>query len=817
MKSLVEERMLNKSGMKLRYEPVEKIGVIIVDSFPELGRFTALRFLEWVQNNPGGVISLPTGRTPEYFLTEVQRFLRNWDQIEVQKELDESGINPGIKPDVRSLVFVQIDEFYPINPFQHNSFYYYVNKYYINGFGLDPQKALLINCSKIGIPEGEDIDDIWPEGKVDLSLRYRHPARGCSAEGPLNACHPAEDHTGTDHLAAGLSAAGHSAECRSPAGLEQLQKQVLENIDQWCTEYEDRIRSLGGIGFFLGGIGPDGHIGFNIRGSDLYSTTRLKPTNYETQAAAAQDLGGIEITRKRHVITIGLSTIVYNPECVALIIAAGETKARIVTDSIQKSQHIHYPATALHTLPAARFVITRGAARQLHERRVRMLMKSEVLTNQQIEEIVIELSLKTKKPIEKMVQQDFKNDPFANILLKRRKKDIETLKKQVAGSLKEKIESGITLHKNTMFLHTEPHHDDIMLGYLPAVVRHIREHSTEHSFVTFTSGFTSVTNIFMLNQLVTLKEYIGCNIFDDLHKEGYFDPRNTIGKNRDVWQYLDGVAAHSPVMKDEGRLRRLLRNLIFLYDETDIDRLKDRIDELINYFKTQYPGRKDLPHIQRLKGMCREWEADCLWGYFGWHSDSVHHLRLGFYTGDLFTEEPDIDRDVMPILETLRSIKPDVVTVALDPEASGPDTHYKVLQAITEALKLYEKKSQKSNIRIWGYRNVWYRFHPCEANMFIPVSLNMFALQHNAFRNSFISQKDASFPSYEYDGPFSELAQKIQVEQYQTLKTCLGRSYFYEHESALIRATRGFVFIKQMELEEFYQHSRELRKRTENT
>ena len=786
MKSLVEERMLNKSGMKLRYEPVEKIGVIIVDSFPELGRFTALRFLEWVQNNPGGVISLPTGKTPEYFLKEVQRFLRNWNQIEVQKELNESGINPGIKPDMRNLVFVQIDEFYPINPLQQNSFYYYVNKYYINGFGLDPQKALLINCTEIGIPDGKDIDDIWPEGEVDLDLRYRHPIT----------CHPT----------ASLPA----------EGLEPLQKQVLENIDQWCTEYENRIRTLGGIGFFLGGIGPDGHIGFNIRGSDLYSTTRLMPINYETQAAAAQDLGGIEITRKKHVITIGLSTIVYNPECVALIIAAGETKARIVSDSIQKSRHIHYPATVLHTLTDARFVITRGAARHLHERRIHLLVNSEVLTKHQVEEIIIELSLKTKKPIERMVQQDFQNDPFGNVLLKRRKKDIEALKKQVAGNLKQKIESGITLHKNTVFLHTEPHHDDIMLGYLPAVVRHIREHSTRHSFVTFTSGFTSVTNTFMLNRLIKLKEYLGCNIFDDLHKEGYYDPRNTIGKNRDVWQYLDGVAAHSPMMKDEGQLRRLLRNLIFLYDETDIVRLKDRIDELINYFKTQYPGRKDLPHIQRLKGMCREWEADCLWGYFGWHSDSVHHLRLGFYTGDLFTEEPDIDRDVMPILETLRRIKPDIVTVALDPESSGPDTHYKVLQAITEALKLYEQENQKSNIRIWGYRNVWYRFHPGEANMFIPVSLNMFALQHNAFRNSFISQKDASFPSYEYNGPFSELTQKIQVEQYQALKTCLGRSYFYEHESALIRATRGFVFIKQMKLEEFYQHSRELRKRTEN-
>jgi glucosamine-6-phosphate deaminase len=95
--------------------------------------------------------------------------------------------------------------------------------------------------------------------------------------------------------------------------------------------------------------------------------------------------------------------------------------------------------------------------------------------------------------------------------------------------------------------------------------------------------------------------------------------------------------------------------------------------------------------------------------------------------------------------------------------------------------------------------------------------LNMLALQNSAFINSFVSQKDASFPSYEYDGPFCQLAQKIQVEQYQMLKTCLGRSYFYEHNSALIRATRGFVFVKQMGLDEFYRHSREIQMKIENT
>ena len=61
-------------------------------------------------------------------------------------------------------------------------------------------------------------------------------------------------------------------------------------VDEFCTGYEQKIRKLGGIGFFLGGIGPNGHIGFNIQGSDHFSTTRLMETNYETQAAASTDL-----------------------------------------------------------------------------------------------------------------------------------------------------------------------------------------------------------------------------------------------------------------------------------------------------------------------------------------------------------------------------------------------------------------------------------------------------------------------------------------------------------------------------------------------
>ena len=167
-------------------------------------------------------------------------------------------------------------------------------------------------------------------------------------------------------------------------------------------------------------------------------------------------------------------------------------------------------------------------------------------------------------------------------------------------------------------------------------------------------------------------------------------------------------------------------------------------------------------------------------------------------------------------MENIRRIKPDVVTVAFDPEGSGPDTHYKVMQAVSTALKMYQEENGNKEIEIWGYRNVWYRFHPSEANRFVPVTHNTRAILDHAFTNAFGSQRAASFPSYEYDGPFSGLAQKIQVDQYQKMKTLLGRDYFYQNSDSRIRSTRGFVFLKVMSLEEFHQKSMELRKSTEN-
>lgn len=772
----VETYFLNRSNLDFRYNPDEKIPVVQVNNFPLLGQLTALRFLEWVQSNPEGVISLPTGKTPEYFIRYAEHYLKTWEEKKTSAFLEEIGIKHDQKPSLKNLQFVQIDEFFPISPTQHNSFYDYVMKYYINGFGISEERSQLIDATTIQFPGGKSFEEIFPDLVVDLNLRFAQP--------------------------------------KSTQG--RLQKQAIECVDEFCTEYEQKIREKGGIGFFLGGIGPDGHIAFNVRGSDHFSTTRLTPTNFETQAAAAGDLGGIEVSKKRLVITIGLHTITHNPEATCLIFAAGEAKAKIVAASVQEPADNIYPASVLHSMPNARFYITTGASVFLDRRQAHIIESSKEVSENLVDQHMITLSMRSRTPIQNITPEQVAQKLVPSISLKRSSADLDTIKSRIFNDLELKLNRGLTPLENETFFHTAPHHDDIMLGYLAHIVHLVRTPLNDHHFAYMTSGFNAVTNEFVHDQLLHALEYMESEQFKKLKSEGYFDDENEIGSQRDIYTYLDGVANHSRSHRYTGSSRRIIRNLLILYPDHTLETLSIKILELIEYLGTRYPGQKDEPLMQKLKGRIREWEADLVWGHYGTPVKNVHHLRLGFYKGDIFTEDPTMDRDVQPILEYMERIRPTVVTLALDPEASGPDTHYKVMQAIAEAIRLYKNKYPDAPLRVWGYRNVWFKFQPTDVNIFVPVSLNSMAIMNETFKYCFQSQVDAPFPSHEYNGPFSGLAQKIQVQQHQDMKRVMGRDFWYENSHPRVRAAHGLVYIKEMELEEFYSRARELQKVTES-
>src|SRR5690606_2531030 len=107
----------------------------------------------------------------------------------------------GSKPSFKDLQLVQMGDFYPISSKQHNSLYNFVVKNYIEKLGFDLNKALLINSDEIALFEGKHFSEVFPDLEIDLTLRYRE------------------------------------AKTRQ----EFVQQQSIFMIDQWCSQYENKI------------------------------------------------------------------------------------------------------------------------------------------------------------------------------------------------------------------------------------------------------------------------------------------------------------------------------------------------------------------------------------------------------------------------------------------------------------------------------------------------------------------------------------------------------------------------------------------------
>ena len=767
--SRVEELFTSNNGFESQSS---KIPYLIVDSFPDLGLITTLRFFEWVYDNPEGVISLPTGKTPEYFIKWTSYLLNNWDSRMVKSIRKKYNLPFKAKPDFSKLYFIQIDEFYPLNPRQHNSFYNYVKKYYLENFRIKKSRAHLINTEEILLASNMHWTEVFPNGTVDLTLRHRE---------------------------------ANSDE-------EKYQQESVYLIDQWCNMYERKIEELGGIGFFLGGIGPDGHIAFNVRGSDHNSTTRLTQTNFETQAAAAVDLGGIEISRNRLVITIGLGTITYNKNATTIIIAAGEAKAPIVQKSIESEQNIMYPASSLQKLANSRFYITEGAAKKLKDVKNSYWMESPWDIRKKQKALLI-LSKDKQTFGKKLTVDDFKKEKLFKSCQNLNKNTIS----KIIDSIDKKVQRGIKSERNQIYYHTGPHHDDIMLGMMPHIIHLVREPTNKHIFTNMTSGFTSVTNSFLIEIIKKTIDFIQRNRVRMINYPDFFSNGYKLKRDKDVYHYLDRIADNDVNGQQRGLCHRVVRSYVEIFNVKSTKQLTAKLHLTIDELEKCYEGEKNSISVQKLKGMIREFEEELVWANYGVRVRDVHHLRLGFYKGDMFTEQPQKTRDVKPILDQLKKIKPTVISLALDPEGSGPDTHYKVLQSIAEAVRIWGETTDLSGLRIWGYRNVWYRFDMDEADLIVPVTLNSMAIMHSTFMNCYLSQKEASFPSYDYDGPFSKLSQKIWVEQHRDLQLVLGRDYWYRNPNPHLRAVHGAVYLKEMNVESFLNISRRLEESTEDS
>ena len=134
-------------------------------------------------------------------------------------------------------------------------------------------------------------------------------------------------------------------------------------LNKECAEFEEKIRSFGGIELFLGGMGADGHLAFNVPGSSLNSRTRLVNLNYDTILANSRffdnDMGKVP----KQALTVGVQTVLDSRE--VIIIVNGYKKARALQKVVEEGINHMWTLSAMQNHPKGTIVCDEDATMEL--------------------------------------------------------------------------------------------------------------------------------------------------------------------------------------------------------------------------------------------------------------------------------------------------------------------------------------------------------------------------------------------------------------------------------------------------------------------
>lgn len=148
-----------------------------------------------------------------------------------------------------------------------------------------------------------------------------------------------------------------------------------EDLYAECEEYENKIRAVGGIDLFLGGIGADGHVAFNEPGSSLRSRTRIKTLAYETILDNCRFFNNDLSQVPRMALTVGVQTVMDAKEVV--LVVTGQNKALALSQMIEGGVNHMVTASALQTHPWALVVADEDATNELRVKTVKYFKSIE--------------------------------------------------------------------------------------------------------------------------------------------------------------------------------------------------------------------------------------------------------------------------------------------------------------------------------------------------------------------------------------------------------------------------------------------------------
>lgn len=295
----LEQGFLNENEGRLYQQA--PMTTLILKHQDLLEKLTALKFIEWASTHPNGVAALPAGREAKGFVKELAYYKKHWDSYFVQRELRHHNLKLKSFPDLSKLTLVQTQGLEKLkkpestpSETQDNENSFFDKLKFWKGWG----KAISL----------DNTDDF----KAFAKTNYQS-IMGISDENILAI---------------------------------DLTERTEESLALELQELENRLISLGGVGFYLDSMNSESSIGLNSIGTSKESKTRVVKLN------------------KQIGFTIGLSSVLMNKDASIIIVAKGKSKGRAIKQALL-TPNPSIPVVHFFEHPEARLYLSSGAEEKL--------------------------------------------------------------------------------------------------------------------------------------------------------------------------------------------------------------------------------------------------------------------------------------------------------------------------------------------------------------------------------------------------------------------------------------------------------------------
>ena len=451
-----------------------------------------------------------------------------------------------------------------------------------------------------------------------------------------------------------------------------------EDVVAFCSAYEAKIESFGGIDFQLLGIGRTAHIGFNEPGSHINSITRIIALDPITREDAAGDFNGLNFVPIK-AITMGIGSILKAKRVVLL--GWGHKKADVVALTIEKEITSLYPATFLQKHPNCTFILDEEASAELTKHKTPWLVRECEWTENLVKKAIVWLSNQTQKPLLKLTNRDYNEHGLSSLI----------------ASQGQPYELNIKMfnqlqHTITGWPGGKPNHDDSN--------RPERANPAKKRVLIFSphpdDDVISMGGTF-------------ARLIDQGHEVhvAYQTSGNIAVTDQEALKFIE--VAENSFLKNQGNT--------------------DQLEGLKKSFNSD--SIKISKDVLSVKAAVRRSECLAAARFLKLPTEQLHFLNLPFYeTGKIIKNEPSAV-DVKITQDLIDEIKPHQIFAAGD-LADPHGTHRACLNIIFKVIEDIKVKAYMDDCRVWLYRGAWQEWDIEDIEMAVPLSPDQVIQKRNA-------------------------------------------------------------------------------------